>query len=107
MQSRGKTTPSIGCPTGARGGIDEIARHHALVLSAERHGCFAREDSRADAQVGVERWHARDQLECGPDGTLGVVLPRDRCPPDSHHGVADELLHRTRYRSMVRRAISK
>jgi hypothetical protein len=83
------------CALDARGGIDEIARHHALVLSAERHGCFAGEDSRADAQVGVERWHGRNQLERGPDGTLGVVLPRDRCPPDSHHGVADELLHRT------------
>ena len=34
----------------------------------------------------------RDELEAGPDGTLGVVLLRDRCAPDRHDGVADELL---------------
>jgi hypothetical protein len=33
-----------------------------------------------------------DQLEASPDGTLGVILGRDRRAPDRHHGIADELL---------------
>ena len=36
----------------------------------------------------------RDQIERGPHGALGVVLVRHRRPPDRHHRVADELLHR-------------
>ena len=32
------------------------------------------------------------QLQPGPDGPFGVVLPGDRCSPDGHDGVADELL---------------
>ena len=35
-----------------------------------------------------------DQIECGPHRSLGIVLERDRSPPDRHHGVADELLER-------------
>ena len=34
----------------------------------------------------------RDELEAGPDRSLGVVLLGDRGPPDRHDGVADELL---------------
>ena len=36
--------------------------------------------------------HGVDQLERRPDGTLGVVLVGDRCAPDGHDRVADELL---------------
>ena len=41
---------------------------------------------------GVERAHRLDQVEGGPHGALGVVLPRDRRPPDRHDRIADELL---------------
>ena len=33
-----------------------------------------------------------DELERGPDRLLGVVLAGDRCAPDRHDRVADELL---------------
>src|SRR5581483_8025308 len=35
-----------------------------------------------------------DEIERGPYRPLGVVLLRDRRPPDGHDRVADELLHR-------------
>jgi len=45
------------------------------------------------------RTHTRraggDELEPGPDRPLGVVLLGDRCSPDGHDGVADELLDDT------------
>ena len=78
-------------------GVDEVARDHALVHSTERDGRFAGQYRRARfeaAAVGtrVQRPHRLDQVECGPDGALGVVLLCDRRPPDRHDRVADELL---------------
>ena len=42
--------------------------------------------------LGAVDGNGRDELEAGADRSLGVVLLRDRCPPDRHDGVADELL---------------
>ena len=82
-----------------RGGVDEVAGDHPLALGAERHRGLAGEDSGARAQLGQpdlvpERRHRCDQVECGANGALGVVLGRGRRPPDGHHRVADELLDR-------------
>ena len=75
-------------------GVDEVARHHALVRRPESDRSLARQD----AGSGLDRWpedpHRIDELEARPDGPLCVILMRDRRPPDRHHGVADELLHR-------------
>ena len=82
-----------------RGGVDEIAGDHALALRAERHRRLAGQDARACREAGctdllAERHDGRDEVECGADGPLGVVFVRDRSPPDGHHRIADELLHR-------------
>ena len=50
--------------------------------------------ARARAGAGVELRDGRDEVERGPDRALGVVLVRDRRPPDRHDRVADELLDR-------------
>ena len=42
--------------------------------------------------LGAVGGDGRDELDAGADGTLGVVLLRDRGAPDRHDGVADELL---------------
>ena len=78
----------------ARGGVDEVARHHPLTLGAHRDGGLTREHARARRQIRVDRGHGRDELECGAHRALGVVLVRDRRAPDGHHRVADELLER-------------
>jgi hypothetical protein len=45
-----------------------------------------------DSDLLAEGGDRCDEIESGADGTLGVVLARDRRSPHSHHGVADELL---------------
>ncbi len=82
-----------------RGGVDEVAGDHALALGAERHRRLAGEDARPapaarGSDLGAERGDGGDEVERRPHGPLGVVLLRDRRPPDRHHGVADELLDR-------------
>ena len=81
------------------GGVDEIARDHALALGAERDRGLAGEDRGAGAEVRqpdlvAERRDRGDQVERGANRALGVVLGRGRRAPDGHHGVADELLDR-------------
>ncbi len=75
-----------------RGGVDEVARDHALVGRAQRDRRFAGEDAGARPERGVEARHRLDELERRPHRPFGVVLVRDRGAPDGHHGVADELL---------------
>src|SRR5690349_9190911 len=82
-----------------RGGVDEIARNHALSLGPDRHSGLAGENACADAEsrsaelVG-EPGDRRDEVESGPHGALRVVLVCDGRSPYGHHGVADELLDR-------------
>ena len=44
------------------------------------------------AVLGAVRRDRGHEIEPGPHGTLGIVLPGDGSPPDGHDGVADELL---------------
>ncbi len=83
----------------ARGGIDEVARDHALALRTDGDGGLAGDHAGAQseprcADVGAERPDHLDQLERRAHRPLGVVLARDGRPPDRHHRVADELLDR-------------
>jgi hypothetical protein len=55
-----------------RGGVDEVARNHALPFRPERHRSLAREHSRASTEVGrahlvSERADGGDQVESSPD----------------------------------------
>ena len=50
--------------------------------------------SELHAGLGTEICDGFHDVQGGPDGTLGVVLVRYRCPPDGHDGIADELLDR-------------
>ena len=82
-----------------RGGVDGVARDHALLLGADGDRDLAGDDADPHGQVGngevgPHRGDPVDQLEPGPDGALGVVLVGGGDTPDRHHGVADELLHR-------------
>ena len=79
--------------------VDEIACNHALTLRPERYGRLTREHAdtgaqRGRADIGAERGNGIHELECGADGPLGIVLLCHGRTPDSHHGVADELLDR-------------
>ena len=75
-----------------RGGVDEVARHHALVRGADGDGRLAGEDAGARLDAGAQRPDRVDQVEARPDGPLGVILVGERSAPHGHHGVADELL---------------
>ena len=86
--------PGLGGRLDARGGIDEVARNHALALGAERHRCLTRQHTGPGCERRVELGNRGHEVECGPDRALGVVLSRCRRSPDRHHRVADELLDR-------------
>ena len=75
-----------------RRGVDEVARDHALVRGAERHGGLAGQDARPRRDARAQRPDRVDELERGSHRALGVVLVGDRCTPDRHHRIADELL---------------
>ena len=51
------------------------------------------EDQFGHADLLTEQRHRLGQRQRGADGSLGIVLARDRAAPDGHHGVTDELLH--------------
>ena len=79
------------------GGVDEVARDHALPGGAEVDRRLAGEHGGAGAELrhprlGAERAHRGDELERRAHGALGVVLLRHRRAPHGHHRVADELL---------------
>ena len=76
-----------------RGGVDEIARDHALALGAECHAASPVSTPARACRPRVELRDGGDQVESCADGPLRVVLLRDRRTPDRHHRVADELLH--------------
>ncbi len=86
--------PRLGRRLDARGGVDEIARDHALPLRAEGDGRLAGQHAGTRLEPRVELGHRGDEVERGAHCPLGVVLLRDRRPPHRHDGVADELLDR-------------
>ena len=83
----------------ARGGVDEVARDHALALGADRDRRLAGEHpgTRTElrrADLVAQRGNRRHEVEPDTYRALGVVLGRGRRPPDRHDRVADELLDR-------------
>ena len=78
----------------AAGGVDQVARDHALVRGADRDGGFAGQDAGPGLDRGAEGLDRVDELHRGPDGSFGVVFVGGWRAPDGHHGVADELLDR-------------
>ena len=95
-----------------RGRVDEVARDHPLAFCAEGDGGLAGEDPGACAEVRralflAQILHQRGELESCSDGTLRVVLVRDRRTPERHHGVADELLDHAAVSLHTRRLSSK
>ena len=83
----------LGRRLNARRSVDEVTGDHALALGADRDGRLSREHARARANPRSEIGNCADQIERRAHCPLGVVLLRDRRPPDRHHRVADELLH--------------
>ena len=79
-----------------RGRVHEVAGDHALPVAAEGHGRLAGQDPGAEQAAGRRVRGscatASTQVERGADRPLGVVLVGDRCAPDRHDRVADELL---------------
>ncbi len=76
------------------GGVHEVAGDHALVGGPDRHRGLAGQDPGSGLDRRAEGPDRVDEVEGGPDRSLGVVLPGDRGAPDGHHRVADELLDR-------------
>ena len=77
--------------------FDEVARHHALSLGADRHRRLAGDDADTHRQLrrtdlAAERTDHLDELQPRAHRPFGVVLARYGCAPDSHHRVTDELL---------------
>ncbi|MDQ3216270.1 MAG: hypothetical protein M3Q18_00155 [Actinomycetota bacterium] len=70
----------------ARRDVDEVARHHALTLCAHSDRRLAGEHARSQLQIGgadlsPQRGYLIDELQRGPDRSLGVVLVRHRRAP--------------------------
>jgi hypothetical protein len=81
----------------SRRGVDDVAGDHALALvrpCVERDQRLPRVDADAELELCLLVEDPVPDREPCADGTLGVVLVRDRSAEDGHHGVADELLHR-------------
>ena len=89
------------CGLEASGRIDDVAGRHSLTLvgaGAERNERLARIDGDPNAQVElrVGLVQLRDRVadrQGRANGTLRVVLVRDRGAEQRDDGVADELLH--------------
>ena len=75
-------------------GVDEVARDHPLVGGTGRDRRLAGQHPRPGPDRRPQGVDGVEELEGGPDGPLGVVLVGDRCPPDRHDRIADELLDR-------------
>ena len=80
------------------GRVDDVPGGHpfALVWSrSQRDEGLAGVDGDAHLEVGLLFDHPVTDRQRSPDGTLGIVLVRDRRAEQGHDGVADELLDRT------------
>ncbi len=76
----------------ARRGVDDVARDETLVGRADGHGGLAGQDSCTCLEAGAEGTDAIDEVQRRADRAFRVVVVGDRCAPDRHHRVADELL---------------
>jgi hypothetical protein len=85
----------------SRGSVDDVSSHHAFAFDwpgAERDDGLAGVDGDADMEVErrVGLVHLLDGVtdgKRGADRALGVVFADGGSPEDSHHRIADELLH--------------
>ena len=77
------------------GGVDEVACDHPLVGGAQRDGGFAGQDAGSGLDGRTERSDRVHQFQRGTDAPFGVILVGDRCPPDGHDRVTDELFDRS------------
>ena len=77
-----------------RRGVHEVARHHPLAGGSQGDRGLAGQDPGPGGDGRPQHPDRVDELEARPDSPLGVVLVRDRCAPDRHDRVADELLDR-------------
>ncbi len=74
------------------GGIDDVARNHALVGRADGDRRLPRQDPCPSLDPRAEDMDGADQLQGRPDAPLGVILAGDRRAPHGHDRIADELL---------------
>ncbi len=84
----------------ARGRVDQIAGNHALLKTAGRDRRLTRQHARPCTKVWSayllsQLGHRLHEVEGAPHRPLGVVLPCDGSAPHRHHGISDELLHRS------------
>ncbi len=94
-----RTDPGLCRALRARCRVDQVSGDHALPFGVDGDGRLAGLHRGAKLEplraCGLrERVDRVNEVERGADGTLGVVLARDRGTPQRHHRVADELLHR-------------
>ena len=79
----------------ARGGVDDVARGHALTrlrARVQRDERLAGGDPDPHLELALLVGPVADGQR-GADGALGVVLVRERSAEQGHDRVADELLH--------------
>ncbi len=86
--------PRLGCRLDPRSRVHEIACHHALARGADRHRRLPCQHARPRLQRRIQLGNRGDQIERRPHRPLAVTLGRHRRPPDRHHRITDELLHR-------------
>ena len=81
-----------------RGRVDGVTEHHAFCHLADRDRHLSGDDPGSGCQIHAgldsELGDRRHHLEGRANGPLGIVLVRDRCSPDRHDRVPDELLDR-------------
>ena len=76
----------------SRGGIDHVARNHALVSGTQRDRRLAGEHSGSRLDLRPQRGDRIDQLERSPNGAFSVILVGYRRAPYGHDRVTDVLL---------------
>jgi len=77
------------------GGVDHVARRHALALRGARAECdqrLARVDGDPQLELVALLRHPVADRERRADRALGIVLVRGRGAEERHHRIADELL---------------
>ncbi len=74
------------------GRVDQVAGDHALVRGAQRDRRFSRQDAGPDLDARRQAADRVDELEARANRPFGVVFTGDRCAPERHDRIADELL---------------
>ena len=90
------TAPRRGRGLDAGGGVDAIADDQSFLSRGRGRAAGHHSDAglKPGPVLGAVGGDGGDELEAGADGTLRVVLLRDRGSPHGHDRIADELLDR-------------